>query len=178
MQFQGSYSDLPAFVETHRLPLVVRFTQESAPSIFGRKIRTHFITFCDHDADTEIVDALTEAAKAFRGELIFVTVGHTSNRLVEFFGIAQEDFPTARLVVMGEGSLKKYNFGSSDFSLAAITGFVHRFQAGEVEPDLKSEEPPASNSEPVKVVVGKTFNDIVLSDKDVFVEFYAPWCGT
>jgi len=31
---------------------------------------------------------------------------------------------------------------------------------------------------PVKVVVGKNFNEIVRdSDDDVLLEFYAPWCG-
>lgn len=43
---------------------------------------------------------------------------------------------------------------------------------------MKSEEIPADNSAPVKVVVGKSFDDIVLDEtKDVLVEFYAPWCG-
>ena len=34
------------------------------------------------------------------------------------------------------------------------------------------------NSGPVKVVVGTTFESIVMDPtKDVLVEFYAPWCG-
>jgi len=43
---------------------------------------------------------------------------------------------------------------------------------------LKSEEIPAHNDEPVKVLVGKNFEEIVYDEtKDVLVEFYAPWCG-
>jgi len=43
---------------------------------------------------------------------------------------------------------------------------------------LKSADPPATNDEPVKIIVGTTFNDLVINnDKDVLVEFYAPWCG-
>merc|ERR1739847_77428 len=41
----------------------------------------------------------------------------------------------------------------------------------------KSEAIPATNDEPVKVVVGKTFEEIVLGGKNVFLEIYAPWCG-
>jgi thiol-disulfide isomerase/thioredoxin len=43
---------------------------------------------------------------------------------------------------------------------------------------MKSEEVPATNDEPVKILVGKNFKELVLdNDKDVLVEFYAPWCG-
>lgn len=43
---------------------------------------------------------------------------------------------------------------------------------------MKSEEIPATNDAPVKVIVGKSFADIALDEtKDVLVEFYAPWCG-
>lgn len=43
---------------------------------------------------------------------------------------------------------------------------------------MKSEEIPESNDAPVKIVVGKNFDSIVMDEtKDVLVEFYAPWCG-
>lgn len=50
-------------------------------------------------------------------------------------------------------------------------------QAGKLEKVVKSEDPPADNSGPVKVVTAKTFDEIVFSGNDVLIEFYAPWCG-
>jgi len=55
---------------------------------------------------------------------------------------------------------------------------VNSFLDGKVEPTIKSEPIPANNDGPVKVIVAKNFNDIVLdATKNVLVEFYAPWCG-
>merc|ERR1711968_410856 len=59
-----------------------------------------------------------------------------------------------------------------------MKAWVADLLAGKVSANLKSEEPPAENSGPVKVIVGKTFkSDVVDSGKDVMMEFYAPWCG-
>ena len=49
---------------------------------------------------------------------------------------------------------------------------------GKIEPYIKSEDVPADNDGPVKVLVGKNFDEIVNDpEKDVLIEFYAPWCG-
>lgn len=49
---------------------------------------------------------------------------------------------------------------------------------GKVNAIIKSQPVPKNNKGPVKVVVGKTFDDIVMdAKKDVLIEFYAPWCG-
>ena len=50
-------------------------------------------------------------------------------------------------------------------------------QAGKLEASVKSEEPPAKNDGPVKVVTAKTFDAIVNTGHDVLIEFYAAWCG-
>ena len=63
-------------------------------------------------------------------------------------------------------------------SAERLNEFVEDFLEGKLKAYLKSELKPLSNSDPVKIVVGDTFEDIVLDkEKDVMVEFYAPWCG-
>lgn len=59
-----------------------------------------------------------------------------------------------------------------------IGAFVDDFVAGKVEPSIKSEPIPESNDGPVTVVVAKNYDELVINnDKDVLLEFYAPWCG-
>jgi len=59
-----------------------------------------------------------------------------------------------------------------------ITKFVNDFEEGKLTPHMKSEEIPAENDGPVKVVVAHQFEEIVLdASKDVLVKYYAPWCG-
>ncbi len=80
---------------------------------------------------------------------------------------------------MPEGAaLKKYVSGTKDISAASLSAFVAKYSAGELKPHLKSEEEPADNTGPVTVLVGTSFERIVMDTaKDVLVEFYAPWCG-
>ncbi|CAM4968513.1 unnamed protein product [Rotaria socialis] len=55
--------------------------------------------------------------------------------------------------------------------------FARAVASGDHEQYIKS-QPVPEQTDDVKVVVGKNFNDIVNDDtKDVLIEFYAPWCG-
>jgi len=85
--------------------------------------------------------------------------------------------PTVRLVNFVNDDIKKYTL-EGEITTENIAAFYNNFKSGNVQPTFKSEEIPEENNEPVKVIVGKSFKDIVLdSTKDVLVEFYAPWCG-
>jgi protein disulfide isomerase len=89
------------------------------------------------------------------------------------------DMPTSAIVNMPEGgSMKKFLLGHSRVTREVLSTFATDYFEGKLSANLKSEEIPADNSGPVKVLVGKNFNSIVLDEtKDVLVEFYAPWCG-
>jgi protein disulfide-isomerase A1 len=56
--------------------------------------------------------------------------------------------------------------------------FVADFVAGKIEPTVKSEPIPEKQVGAVTVIVAKNFEEVVIeNEKDVLVEFYAPWCG-
>merc|ERR1712203_1237263 len=60
----------------------------------------------------------------------------------------------------------------------AFEQFLKDYEAGKIEPHMKSEAVPEPNDGPVKVAVAKNFDELVTkSKKDVLIEFYAPWCG-
>lgn len=76
--------------------------------------------------------------------------------------------------------MKKYTYAGStqDVTVDALRQFIQDFKNKKLQPFLKSEEIPADTSEPLKILVGKNFQSVVVdSDADVFVKFYAPWCG-
>jgi len=72
---------------------------------------------------------------------------------------------------------RKYKM-TEEFSMDTFEKFVRDVLAGDVEVHMKSEPIPDNTDVPVKVVVAKNFDEIVNNkDKDVLIEFYAPWCG-
>lgn len=59
-----------------------------------------------------------------------------------------------------------------------IGKFIQDVLDGKIEPSIKSEPVPEAQEGPVTVVVAKSYQDVVIdNDKDVLLEFYAPWCG-
>ena len=64
---------------------------------------------------------------------------------------------------------------AKDF-MPELKDFLTQLEAGNLEPYLKSEAVPDNSANHVKVAVAKNFDELVMkSEKDVLVEFYAPW---
>jgi len=71
---------------------------------------------------------------------------------------------------------EKYKM-SDEFSYEALEDFARKVIKGDIEAYLKSQAVPEQTDD-VKVVVAKNFDEIVNDkNKDVLIEFYAPWCG-
>jgi len=170
------------FVTANSLPLVVDFNSDTAKQIFQGKIKNHFLMF-QSAADDKYEHNLHNArkvAKEVKGEMMFVTITtdeEEHKRVLDFFGITEEEVPTFRLSAGDD--MVKFKPENKELSEENIRAFVKSWKSGELKPHLKSEEVPEDwDANPVKVLVGKNFADVALDvEKDVFVEFYAPWCG-
>lgn len=67
---------------------------------------------------------------------------------------------------------------TKDITVKEIGEFIQDVLDGKVDPSIKSEPIPETQEGPVTVVVAHTYQELVIdNDKDVLLEFYAPWCG-
>lgn len=183
--FDGKYQeeDLKKFIHSNQLALVSEFNQETAQKIFGGDIKIHNLLFDSKKSETfeQTFSEFKEAAKKFRGEVIFVLIDtdvDENERVMEFFGLKKEDAPTLRLISLGQ-EMTKYKPESTEIKTAVIEQFVQDFFDKKIKPHLLSQDVPEDwDAEPVKVLVGKNFDQVARDkSKTVLVEFYAPWCG-
>eukprot|EP00612_Vaucheria_litorea_P007495 CAMPEP_0171471622 /NCGR_PEP_ID=MMETSP0946-20130122/812_1 /TAXON_ID=109269 /ORGANISM="Vaucheria litorea, Strain CCMP2940" /LENGTH=479 /DNA_ID=CAMNT_0012001143 /DNA_START=9 /DNA_END=1448 /DNA_ORIENTATION=+ len=179
--FSGEVTDeaVKEFIQGNSVPLVSTFSQETAPKIFGSGVENHFLYFNKAGADSHdgIFEELKKAAVDFKGKTLFVYVPSSEDRVMSYFGFKESELPKGILVAMGEGDMKKFGF-DQELTADNIKAHVAAYHAGDLKPTLKSEDIPEDNSGSVQVLVGKNFEEVALDEsKDVFVEFYAPWCG-
>ncbi|NXR01750.1 PDIA2 isomerase, partial [Sagittarius serpentarius] len=174
-------AELTRLLRVHSLALVMEFTNETSDQIFSAKIPHHMLLFLNKSSPAQLAlrDGFRAAAGTFRGEVLFVVVDVTGYGadVLPFFGMTPADAPTLRLVKMENN--RKYRMAQDAFSDAAIRTFVQAVLDGKVKPHLMSAEPPEDwDTRPVKVLVGKTFEQVAFDEtKNVFVKFYAPWCS-
>lgn len=183
--FEGEATEenLKKFVTSQSLPLVIDFNHDSAQKIFGGEIKSHLLMFLSKEAGhmDKYVEVARSVAKDYRNQVLFVSIDadeEDHQRILEFFGMKKDEVPSMRLIRLEE-DMAKYKPENSELSEENIKTFVDKFLKGELKQHLLSEDIPEDwDKNPVKVLVSHNFDEVVFNkDKDVLVEFYAPWCG-
>lgn len=82
-------------------------------------------------------------------------------------------------IIQLQDDMAKFKPDSADLGPENIDSFVGTFLEGKLKQHLLSQDLPEDwDKTPVKTLVSSNFDAVALdSTKDVFVEFYAPWCG-
>eukprot|EP01083_Nonionella_stella_P218368 783109_1 len=179
VKFTGKIADeLKSFLGDESFPLCGKIGPENYMKYQQRELPLVWVAvdFDDKENDDSthgVIPMAREAAKEHKGKLSIVYIdGEKFKGHLENLGLSG-DLPG---IVVTDAD-KKFLY-SGDHTEAAIKDFLSKYAAGSLEPFLKSQEPPATNDGPVTIVVGKTFDKLVIdNDKCVLVEFYATWCG-
>ncbi|GMH22322.1 hypothetical protein Nepgr_024165 [Nepenthes gracilis] len=157
---------LEKFVEEASTPTVTLFNKDPSNHPYVLKF---------FDSPNTKVMLYQEVAKEYKGKGVRFLLADVdaAQGAFQFFGLEEDQVP---LIIIQTNDGQKYlkqNLKPDD-----ISSWFKEFKDGKVLPYKKCEPIPEPNDEPVKVVVADTLEDMVLnSDKNVLLEFYAPWCG-
>jgi len=173
------------FVKSSALPLIIDFNHETAQKVFGGEIRSHVLLFLSKEAGhyDKYLPAQKTLAGNYKDRVLFVSINtddEDHGRILEFFGMKKEEVPAARLIRLADEMAKyKPTTDVLEGDGSTMKAFVEDFLEGKLKQHLLTQELPEDwDKNPVKVLVASNFDEVALNkDKDVLVEFYAPWCG-
>lgn len=158
---------------------VIPFNNDAIEKVFKESSDALFIFIGDEAAQAEALEAFKAYDATEPGFVMAVSSkndGHgLYERLAEYLGV---DISATPKILFMNSKQAKYRFDSEEINADNIASFVGKIKSGEIDPFLKSAPIPETNDEPVKIGVGKNWNDLVMNhEKEVLVKFYAPWCG-
>jgi protein disulfide-isomerase A1 len=163
---------LNEFVNSERFPLIDAIGPENYKDYIDRGLPLVWIALeVTNEEQTEsVLNLLKPYATEYKGKLSFTYVDN-GKYAQHVSGLGISEVPG--LMIVGDEKFLLKEALNED----SVSKFFSGYKAGTLEAHLKSEEVPEANDEDVFVLVGKSFKDVIGKEKDVFVEFYAPWCG-
>jgi protein disulfide-isomerase A1 len=175
--YNGDFTEelLTSFIKSNAFPLVGEIGPENYQKYVERGFPLVWIFIDKNDQAT--LNVAREVAKDFKTSLSFVWLdGERWAEHAKTFGLSGKP---PGVVIEDRDARKNYVFKQDQAVTAEkLKAHAQGFLDKTLSATVRSEEIPEKNDGPVFVLVGKNFEQVVMdTNKDVMVEFYAPWCG-
>jgi len=179
-----SVEEIKKFIIPNSLPVLTEFEVKYAPRVFhvSNKIGALWLILSStSEGYSAIKEDARKIAEEFKGKILTVILdseAEGSERFIGMVGAEGEDMPLMRFAHGWSAKyMPKSNLAVTEEGMRTFIKDQFGKQNTQITWSKTEEIPDDWDKEPVKVLVGKNFGDVVTSYKNVFVEFYAPWCG-
>ena len=180
---------------------IVPLNNDELDNLFSHGLSSLVLFRFANQSEEAFAKAYEQASKEFKGRIQFMIYDEHDEAGQEFahqfFKLTEEDLPTLRAIYFREienpeeeeeiqqstEEIKKFRFGgqerdrTKELTVDSLGEFITSILEHSQEKYIKSQPIPEPSDDPVKVIVGRTFDQIAKDPtKDVLVMFYAPWC--
>ncbi|RXK38909.1 protein disulfide-isomerase domain [Tremella mesenterica] len=169
---------LAEFVKLNSVPLMDEISPENFGMYAEQGLPIAYLFVDPEDLPTRdiLIDAIVPLAKELKGKINFVYIDAV--KFVDHgksLNLPGDVWPS--FVVQDLAQQTKYPL-TGKVTKESVEQFMRSFIDGEIAPSIKSQSAPATQDHPVYKLTANGW-DSLFGDlqKDIFAEFYAPWCG-
>lgn len=184
--FSGNFSkdELSEFSVDAKVPYFGDINRETYVTYMSSTLPLGYYFYNHIDQRAEVDKFFTALGKKYAGKINFVGLDASQyGRHAEILNMNPEIVPL--FAIQDNSNSRKYGIDQTEHpngpSTDVIESFVEDFLAGKVDPIIKSEPLPTEEDiagSAVVRLVGHNYDEILKdTSKDVFVKYYAPWCG-
>ncbi|XP_026448779.1 protein disulfide isomerase-like 1-6 isoform X1 [Papaver somniferum] len=166
------------FLEYNKFPLVTTLTEQNSIRVYASPVKLQVFVFGNADDFKNLLAPLQDVARKFKSKILFVYVDITDDNLAKPFLtlFGYEDSKKAVVTAFDNKVNAKYLL-ESDPTAHSLEEFCSGLLHGTLSTYFKSQPIPNNENATVLTVVGRTFENLVLtSPQNVLLEVYAPWC--
>ncbi|XP_043703535.1 protein disulfide isomerase-like 1-6 isoform X2 [Telopea speciosissima] len=180
VQFEDTFKKerILEFLEYNKFPLVTMLTELNSVKVFSSPVKLQVFIFARTDELKNHKELLEDVARKFKSKIMFVYVDITEDNLAKpfltLFGLEESE---GTIVTAFDNKISSKYLLESDLTMSSLEEFCSRLLQGTQPPYFKSEAIPDNKGKTIQTVVGRTFDDIVLSSpQNIFLEVHTPWC--
>lgn len=166
------------FLDDNKFPLVTILTELNSPSVYSSSNKLQVYVFAEADDLKKLLEPVQNVARKFKSKIMFVFVDVKEENLAKpfltLFGLEESE---DTVVTAFDYKISFKYLLESDPTPAKIEEFCSGILHGTLSPFYKSQPIPDKKEALILTIVGKTFDDLVLSSpKNIILEVHTPWC--